>query len=105
MAEGKSMGLRGASLRIVITGTSSGIGRFLTTHLGSSGNAVCGLARSRQTEMELASRGEGVVVCWVVGRDTKKGKPPPRGGGGVFLFFPIAVTCLIGSRFWKRAAK
>ena len=53
------MGLRGAPLRIVITGTSSGIGRFLATHLGRSGNAVCGLARTPQTEMELASRAQG----------------------------------------------
>jgi NAD(P)-dependent dehydrogenase (short-subunit alcohol dehydrogenase family) len=47
-------------LKILITGTSSGIGRFLAIHLGSAGHSVCGLARSLQTDMEIACGAKGV---------------------------------------------
>src|ERR1051325_553447 len=47
-------------MRLAITGTSSGIGRFLALHLGSGGHTVCGLARSLQTDMEIACGAKGV---------------------------------------------
>jgi NAD(P)-dependent dehydrogenase (short-subunit alcohol dehydrogenase family) len=43
-------------MKILITGTSSGIGRFLADHLASSGHQVWGVARSSQVDFEASAR-------------------------------------------------
>ncbi len=49
MASAKSMGLRNAPMKIIITGSSSsGIGKFLADTLTANGHEVCRLARSPQ---------------------------------------------------------
>ncbi|HUR46659.1 MAG TPA: SDR family oxidoreductase [Candidatus Saccharimonadales bacterium] len=47
-------------MRILITGTSSGIGQFLAEHLGQAGHSIWGLARSPQTDFEAACRANGI---------------------------------------------
>lgn len=48
MAPAEPLGLRKAQVKIVLTGTSSGIGKFLADSLVKSGHEVCRLARSPQ---------------------------------------------------------
>jgi NAD(P)-dependent dehydrogenase (short-subunit alcohol dehydrogenase family) len=43
-------------MKILITGTSSGIGRFLADHLASSAHQVWGVARSSQSDLEASAR-------------------------------------------------
>ncbi len=45
-------------MKIVITGTSTGIGRALAEHLLSQGHEILGLARSDQTDFEKQHRGK-----------------------------------------------
>jgi NAD(P)-dependent dehydrogenase (short-subunit alcohol dehydrogenase family) len=45
-------------MKIVITGTSSGIGNFLARHFASAGHDVCGMARSPQTEPFLTVKAD-----------------------------------------------
>jgi NAD(P)-dependent dehydrogenase (short-subunit alcohol dehydrogenase family) len=47
-------------MKIVITGTSSGIGRFLAEHLASSGHQIWGVARSSQADFEESVRGRNL---------------------------------------------
>ena len=46
-------------MKIVLTGSSSGIGRYLAGHLLAQGHEVCGLARSPQDEFEATGHAKG----------------------------------------------
>lgn len=48
MAAAKQMGFRKTKMKIVLTGSSSGIGQFLADTLAGKGHQVCRLARSPQ---------------------------------------------------------
>jgi NAD(P)-dependent dehydrogenase (short-subunit alcohol dehydrogenase family) len=48
-------------MKILITGTSSGIGRFLADHLASEKHQVWGVARSAQSDFETSARARNLV--------------------------------------------
>src|ERR1043165_3673969 len=48
MVASKPVGLRNTPMKIVLTGSSSGIGKFLADTLAARGHEVCRLARSPQ---------------------------------------------------------